>query len=348
MRLLVLTQKIDKNDLNLGFFHRWLEAMSSDFESVEAVALGLGEYNLPNNICVHSLGKEKGISRLAKIINFYRLIFSLRGRYDAVFIHMNPEYAVLGGMFWKLWEKPIYLWYVHKSITWKLRLASFFAKQIFTANFSSCRLANRKKIAIVGHGIDTNLFVPRTVPKDEKFTVLAAGRMSPVKKYETVLAALNKINGEDIKKIKLLIIAPILDQAGENYKDFLFKKIKDYGLEDAVQIIPGVREDELANMYNKADLLVHTSETGSVDKVVLGAMASELPVLSSSEAFDFLPAPHRFKKINSESGEYDELAEKIVFFMRRRGEKYPELRDIVEKYFSLSNLFKKIKEKMEL
>ena len=110
------------------------------------MALGIGAHSLPSNVNIHSLGKEKGASRFFKFIKFYWLIFKLRKNYDAVFVHMNPEYVVLGGWLWKIWKKPVYLWYVHKSVTWKLKVANYFVKKIFTANDASCRLSNRKKI----------------------------------------------------------------------------------------------------------------------------------------------------------------------------------------------------------
>jgi hypothetical protein len=31
-----------------------------------------------------------------------------------VFVHMNKEYVVLGGLFWHAWHKPISLWYNHR------------------------------------------------------------------------------------------------------------------------------------------------------------------------------------------------------------------------------------------
>src|SRR3989344_6741688 len=57
MRLLIVTQKVDKNDPVLGFFHRWIEKFAKNFERVTVICLGKGEYNLPANVKVLSLGK---------------------------------------------------------------------------------------------------------------------------------------------------------------------------------------------------------------------------------------------------------------------------------------------------
>ncbi|MBU2219890.1 hypothetical protein KJ665_01980, partial [Patescibacteria group bacterium] len=59
MRLLILTQKIDFNDDILGFMHGWVVEFAKHFESIIVIALGVGEYKLPENVRILSLGKEK-------------------------------------------------------------------------------------------------------------------------------------------------------------------------------------------------------------------------------------------------------------------------------------------------
>jgi len=345
-KILVITQTVDKNDLILGFFHGWLQEMSKHWDSLEVICLRAGKYDLPKNVDVYSLGKEKGMNRLQKILKFYYLIFKLRKKYNAVFIHMNPEYAVLAGWLWRLWHKPAYLWYVHKATPWQLRLAEKYVKKIFTANETSCRLQNRKKIVIIGHGIDTELFKPQEVQKNYAFTILSVGRMSPIKNYEAIMhnfmgvEAIRNKNYFHETNIRFEIIAPIIDKAGEEYKEKLLNQAAKYGLGMALEIVPGVAYEELPLCYNKADLLVHTSGTGSVDKVVLEAMACGTPVLTSSEAFSFLPEEHRFNKNNLDDS--NELMRKIEHFINNRGKKYLNLREIVRDNFDLRNLFDKI------
>ena len=106
MRLLVCTQKIDRNDPVLGFFHRWIEEFSKHYESLVVICLEKGEYVLPKNVKVLSLGKEKNklttnyllltTAKLKYVWNFYKCIFKFRRDYDAVFVHMNQEYVILG------------------------------------------------------------------------------------------------------------------------------------------------------------------------------------------------------------------------------------------------------------
>ncbi|MDP3934628.1 MAG: hypothetical protein Q8Q46_00155, partial [Candidatus Giovannonibacteria bacterium] len=56
--ILILTQKVDKNDDNLGFFHEWLKKFAEKTDKVFVIANFVDEHSLPVNVQVFSLGKE--------------------------------------------------------------------------------------------------------------------------------------------------------------------------------------------------------------------------------------------------------------------------------------------------
>src|SRR3989338_101391 len=114
MRLLILTQAFDLDDPALGFFYRWIEELAKQLEHVHVVCLKKGTYRLPENTAAPSFGRESGTSRLKYISRFYRYIFSLRQEYDVIFVHMNSEYVVFVGAFWRLWGKRIVFCRNHK------------------------------------------------------------------------------------------------------------------------------------------------------------------------------------------------------------------------------------------
>src|SRR3989344_7232103 len=149
MRLLIVTQAVDVNDPILGFFHRWIEEFAKHCERVHVICLKEGAHHLPPNVTVHSLGKESGRSRLKYLLRFFRLVWSLRREYDAVFVHMTPEYVLLGGLLWRLWNKRVVLWYVHRQSTFALQLAAHLVHKIATSAKGSISVRSRK-IAVVG------------------------------------------------------------------------------------------------------------------------------------------------------------------------------------------------------
>ena len=84
MKLLFITQKVDARDDVLGTYHRWIEEIANHFERVTVICLEEGEYDLPSNVEVFSLGKETGVSRVRYIVHFYKYVWGMRRKYDSV------------------------------------------------------------------------------------------------------------------------------------------------------------------------------------------------------------------------------------------------------------------------
>ena len=92
---------------------------------------------------------------------------------------------------------------------------------------------------------------------------------------------------------------------------------------------------KIAEFYAEGDIFVNLSDTGSIDKAILEAMASGLLVLTSNEAFK----PILSGKYLTEN-DPEQIAEKIIALSK--SEKDENLREYVAKNHSLENLIKKI------
>src|SRR3989344_6410983 len=99
MRVLICTQAVDRDDTDLGFFIRWIEEIAKESEHVLVVCLRKGAHSLPANVEVISLGERY---RLLRALEVCTIAFGRRHEYDAVFVHMNPEYIVAAGWLWRL------------------------------------------------------------------------------------------------------------------------------------------------------------------------------------------------------------------------------------------------------
>ena len=75
MKLLVITQTVDKKDKTLGFFHGWISELAKKSEKVNVICLYEGEHNLPKNVFVYSLGKESGASKIKYLTRFFGLVW---------------------------------------------------------------------------------------------------------------------------------------------------------------------------------------------------------------------------------------------------------------------------------
>lgn len=338
MKLLVITQKVDIKDDNLGFFHCWLEKFSEKLDKLYVICLSEREHQLPNNVKIFSLGKERGFSKSRQFLRFQKFLFKILPKVDGVFVHMCPIYAIIAFPLAKIFRKKMILWYAHGAVGCKLKLAEKLVDTICTSSLAGCRLRS-KKIKVLGQGIDVELFRPKenAVVVDNNFKILSAGRIAPVKDQETLIKAIDiLINQKHIKGIKVKIIGGPLLNSEKQYFGRLRNLVKDRNLENYIEFLGGVTYRQMPKYYQNSDLFINTSYTGSLDKVVLEAMASGCLVLNCNEAYqEILSNKYLFKKKDPR-----DLAEKIIDL--RGVEKDKNLREIVIKNHNLDNLIEKI------
>ena len=295
MKLLIVTQAVDTEDPALGFFVRWIEEFAKHAERVEVICLKEGKHDsLPSNVRVHSLGKEKNPPRFARrivyAVRFKWLAWKLRNEYDAVFVHMNPEYVVIGGLLWRLFGKHIGLWYVHKSVNLKLRIAALLAHDIFSASREGFRLKTLK-LHVVGHGIDTDLFRAPIRPFGTPVRIVSVGRITPIKNLGTLIEALGVLKEKGIRATVTFIGAPV--QPGDKaYEDSLHVLAANLGVAEDISFAGGVPYAQLPERYRTFDISVNLSPTGGLDKAVLESMAAGLLVFVSNQDFADLLGAH--------------------------------------------------------
>ncbi len=343
MRLLILTQKIDVNDDLLGFFHGWVAALAPRFEAVTVIALGVGQYNLPLNVKVLSLGKEAGQSRLKYLWRFYKYIIGERENYDAVFIHMNQEYAVLGGWLWRFMGKKVTLWRNHQAGGFWVRIAVFFSDTVFcTSQFAF--VARYKKTKIMPVGVDTDFFKPSQEINKTPRSVLFFGRISPVKKPDILIEALHLLKKDGIDFVASIIgDAPARDKA---YFEENRQRVREYGLETLVEFKKGVPNWQAPAIYNQNEIFVNLTNSGSLDKTTMEAMACGQLVLVSNRVFEDIFSDEQKKLLMFQEENIDDLARKIKrLFGLDSGEKEKiaiQIREIIVSRHSLKFLVDKL------
>ncbi len=270
MNILIITQKVNSNDPVLGFFVGWIKTFAKKYTKVTVICLEKGEYKLPENVKVYSLGKEHGISRLKYIKNFFKYIFKFKREYDAVFVHMNQEYVLLGGIFWRIFGKKITMWRNHHAGNLWTRIAVLFCHKIFcTSKYSYT--ATFKKTVLMPVGIDTTTFRSLSEVIKKPRSILFLARISPVKKPDVLLKALKILKGQGVE-----FSASFYGDALP--KDFVyFENLKDtakrYDLDDRISFFPGVPNVKTVALYNEHAIFVNLSSSGMYDKTIFEAMA---------------------------------------------------------------------------
>jgi glycosyltransferase involved in cell wall biosynthesis len=278
MRLLVLTQAVDNKDAALGFFHGWLEEFSRHFERITVICLKEGEHALPPQIAVHSLGKERGYGRLRYVARFYALATASRHDYDAVFIHMNEEYAILGALLWRLWGKKVVLWRNHKMGSWRTKLACAFAHVVCYTSPESyvARFSNAVRMPI---GIDTDQFAPQA-RAPEAHSVLFLGRLDAVKNVDMFVEALDQLADQKFRAD----IYGSPTYADGSYARAVQERAARMVERGAVTFYPAVRHDKAAALYASHAVYVNLTPSGSFDKTIGEALACGCVVVAANAA----------------------------------------------------------------
>ena len=288
MRLLFITQELDQNSDVLGITVPWVRALAARAALVHVLALSLGPADLPTNVTRWSMGKERGAGRWRQLAQFQRVLLSLlaRRQVDAIFVHMVPRYAILAAPLARAFGVPIVLWYTHGGVSRDLRVAHQLVQRVVTASRESFRIAS-DKVVVTGHGIDTKAFdqAPASAASDA-LRLLAVGRISRVKDHETLVRAAARLRQRcPSRALRVRIAGAPLYPSDREYLQVLRNLAADEGVGDVVSFVGSVPNRQLSDEYGAADLVVSTSRTGSVDKVVLEAMACRRPAVTCNDAF---------------------------------------------------------------
>lgn len=336
MKLIIITQKVDINDDNLGFFHHWLEKLAEKVSGLQVLCLSEGEHHLPKNTTVYSLGKERGYSKIRQFFRLQQFLLKNLSGVDGIFAHMCPIYAIASFPLAKLFRKRFVMFYAHGATHPKLKIAEKLVDVILTSSSAGFRLKS-KKVKIIGQGIDTELFQPKNRQTSEVFRLLYAGRLNSTKDPETLIKAVDiLVNQRDIKNIKLKIIGHPLIESEKTYLQGLKDLVRSSGLDEKIEFIDGVSYYQMPQHYQETDLFVNPSSTGSLDKVVLEAMASGCLVLNCNEAYEeILPEKYLFQRKNPE-----DLAKKIVNLISAPQD--TSLRELVVRNHNLDDFIDKI------
>jgi glycosyltransferase involved in cell wall biosynthesis len=283
VRLVFLTQVVDAQDAILGFVPRWLTGLARHVERLRVVTLAAGDTRgLPANVDLRVIGRRGRLVRLLRYRAAMREAFRRDG-FDAVLAHMVPRYALLAHAEAARAGAGEFLWYTHAGVDRRLVRATERAKKVFTASRESFRIDTPKRV-VTGHGIDLDHFGARGAAPATPPRLVAVGRLTPAKDPLTVLRAVALLVGRGWD-VHLDLVGGGLTELDIRFMRSIEATIGALGLEGRVHRTGAVPYPEVPRYYARASVLVSASRTGSVDKVVLEAMAARRPVVTSNEAF---------------------------------------------------------------
>ncbi len=282
MKLVFLTQVVDAEDAVLGFVPRWLSGLAQHCERVRAITLEAGDLStLPANVDVRVVGRRGKLLRWLRYRRFLREALVEQG-FDAVLAHMVPRYALLAAGPARRADARVYLWYTHAGVDRRLLAAVDAVEKVFTASPESLRVDTQKRV-VTGHGIDLAHFTLREEESTARPRLLSVGRLTASKDPLTVLEALSLLAGRG-RDLVLDWVGGGMTAADEAFGRTVQERTRELGLAQRVHFAGAVPYREVPGWYARSTVVVNASRTGSVDKVVLEAMASGRAVVSCNES----------------------------------------------------------------
>lgn len=316
MKILIITQKVDREDTVLGYFHGWILEFSRRYERVIVICSEEGVHDLPSNVHVFPLRKaESGSSNLACTFLFLSLIWRKRYDYDHVFIHMRVEYGALGGVLWRMLGKKIGLWYTRWSTTLSFQLAEKFAHVVFLPLGHSFLIHSNKR-KIVSRGIDVGKFRCENEKSPDILHILSVGSITRAKNCDILVRAGGILKENLGESIKIIFVGGPVTKDDEAYLAELKQLTRGLSLEGNIEFVGNVPHYKIPRYYCSATFTVNMTNVGKINDVVIESMASKTPVFTSNEALRAYFKDFANDFIFKERDEYD-LSEKILKLHRK-------------------------------
>ncbi len=337
MRLIFVTQSVDSDDPILGATVAKLRALAERCEELVVITDRIGAHDLPANCTLRTFGASTKLGRGFKYIRALAPLLLSRRRPDALIAHMCPIYLVLAAPLAKIVRVPLALWYTHWTIDRTLRLATALADVGLSVDRRSYPL-DRPKVKGIGHGIDVAQFAARNAapPGNGTLRLLALGRTSPSKDFDTLVRACARCRAEGVD-LRVEIHGASSTEEERLHRRELEALIETEGLGGVVSLGEPVPRPAVPELVRRADAVVNTTRGqtsgGALDKVVYEAAACAVPVLACNPYFDEflggLPVELHFA-----TGDDADLARVLLAFVdaepSRREEAGRELRRRVE------------------
>jgi glycosyltransferase involved in cell wall biosynthesis len=346
----MITQRVDRTHDVLGFTTRWITEIASHVDSLIVLTGYAGEYDLPENVSVYSYGKERGFSKPRRVLRFERLVASiaLSNRVDVVFAHMIPDYVNASFPWLKLRGIPYVLWFAHGATNRKIRLAYRLSTHIVTSTDAAFNLSDEKVIR-VGQGIDMDEFQPGE-QSTSRSELLSLGRIDRVKNFDIAIEAVGQLVAEGRDVHMRLVGEPM--RADDSYLEELAMQTMEHGIGDHIEFVGSIPHTRVVEEYQRASVFVNPSQTGSLDKTEVEAMACGTPVISCNTSYrDFVQEIELNERLTFEKPDPTALADRLRWILDANDRTYAHLseqsREAVRTRHSLENQMERIADVFE-
>ena len=274
---------MDEEDQLLSHQAEIVNLIAKEFDHVSVLTGRIGKVMIPSNVTLKSYNWVKG-KKLKNIFNLLKSYLLIRKRNDitVVFSHMTFMQSLIILPLTKLQRVKHYLWYAHKSKNTYLQFSARLFDGLITSTRDSCPVRNGK-IYPIGQTINSDKFTPKKLTNYPIIKLIHIGRFDPIKNISEIIGVVEK-SRVYFPNLTLDIIGSASSISSTKYEQEVKSQFVHSVTQGWLKFFPGVPREEIPYILEKSHPFIHSCNA-ALDKVILEANLSNVPVITSNEEF---------------------------------------------------------------
>ena len=274
---------MDEEDQLLSHQAEIVNLIAREYDHVSVLTGRIGKVTIPSNVTLKSYNWVRG-KKIKNIFNLIKSYILIRRSNDitVVFSHMTFMQSLIILPLTKLQRVRHYLWYAHKSKNIYLQLSARFFDGLITSTRDSCPVRNGK-IYPIGQTINSDKFTPKNLIDFPIIKLVHIGRFDPIKNISEIIGVVEK-SRVYFPNLTLDIIGSASSISSTKYEQEVKSQFVHSVTQGWLKFFPGVPREEIPYILEKSHAFIHSCNA-ALDKVILEANLSNVPVITSNEEF---------------------------------------------------------------
>ena len=281
--LLVLNYVMDEEDQLLSHQAEIVNLLARKFDHISVLTGRIGKVSIPSNVTLKSYNWVSG-KKFTNIFNLIKSYILIKKNNDIsiIFSHMTFMQSLVLLPLTKLQRVRHYLWYAHKSKNIYLQLSARLFDGLITSTRDSCPVKTGN-VYPIGQTINSDKFTPKGLIDYPIIKLVHIGRFDPIKNISEIIRVVEKSRVK-FPDLTLDIIGSASSVASTRYEHDVKSQFVHSVTQGWLKFFPGVPREEIPFILENSHAFIHSCNA-ALDKVILEANLSNLPVITSNEEF---------------------------------------------------------------
>ena len=274
---------MDEEDQLLSHQAEIVNLIAREYDHVSVLTGRIGKVTIPSNVTLKSYNWVRGkkISNIFNLIKSYILI-KKSNDISIIFSHMTLMQSLLLLPLTKFQRVRHYLWYAHKSKNIYLQFSARLFDGLITSTRDSCPVKN-VRVYPIGQTINADKFTPKKLIDYPIIKLIHIGRFDPIKNISEIIRVVDKSRAH-FPNLTLYIIGSASSISSKKYEQEVKSQFAHSVNQGWLKFFPGVSREEVPYILEKSHAFIHSCNA-ALDKVILEANLSNVPVVTSNEEY---------------------------------------------------------------